>query len=325
MSAGTFLVASRKARQVWMIDPSTWRVRGRAPTRLGSREIAVSPDGRRAAVANYGGDVPGTSVTVLDVEACAPVRTIELGPDRRPHGIVWPDGDRIFVTSERTRSVLGVDVSSGEVFCEIPTLEQGSHMMVASPDGRRAFVSSLGGAVAVLDLEAGEAARHVPVDAGAEGLALTAAGELWVAHRVTNRLTVLDVDTLETRAVLSCPGYPIRLSVAHGDSRLLAACPKRAEVAVFDTRERREVHRVCFDRLAGRLGILGRVAVRLSRAIPFGVSVHPDGDLGVVAHPKADRLTLLDLATGRVTGRHQVCAAPDGMAWSPVGVAGSGA
>src|SRR5947209_18569836 len=54
------------------------------PVGDGPHEIAISPDGRWAVAANYGGRTPGNSLTVLDLRARKPVRTIDLGSYARP-------------------------------------------------------------------------------------------------------------------------------------------------------------------------------------------------------------------------------------------------
>src|SRR3954465_7131045 len=77
------------------------------PVGDGPHEIAISPDGHLAVAANYGGRTPGSSLTVLDLRARRPVRTIDLSMYTRPHGIAWmPDGKRVVVTSEQARALV---------------------------------------------------------------------------------------------------------------------------------------------------------------------------------------------------------------------------
>src|SRR5256885_12835048 len=86
------------------------------PVGDGPHEVAISPDGNWAVAANYGGRTAGNSLTVLDLRARRPVRTIDLGTYARPHGIAWmPDGKRVVVTSEQARALVVVDVPNGRV------------------------------------------------------------------------------------------------------------------------------------------------------------------------------------------------------------------
>ena len=48
-------------------------------------EIAVSPDGRRAAVVAYG----GASIDIIDLKSRTRVETIDISPNRRPHGLLF--------------------------------------------------------------------------------------------------------------------------------------------------------------------------------------------------------------------------------------------
>src|SRR3954464_15791609 len=76
------------------------------PVGDGPHELAISPDGRWAVAANYGGRTPGNSLTVLDLKTRRPVRTIDLGSYTRPHGIAWlPDGKRVVSQSDKRKGL----------------------------------------------------------------------------------------------------------------------------------------------------------------------------------------------------------------------------
>jgi hypothetical protein len=85
-AAGTLIVANKAEATVSLIDVDSGEVRATLPTGTGPHEVAVSPDGRLAVVADYGGGgAPGSTLTLIDVPGALVVRTIDLGEYRRPH------------------------------------------------------------------------------------------------------------------------------------------------------------------------------------------------------------------------------------------------
>jgi DNA-binding beta-propeller fold protein YncE len=111
------LVANKAEATVSVLELPGGRTLATLPTAVGPHEIAVSPDGRRAAVTGYGikGE-PGRSLTVIDVPSLSVARTIDLGDYRRPHGAAFlPDGRRVIVTAEANAAVVIVDVEAGTV------------------------------------------------------------------------------------------------------------------------------------------------------------------------------------------------------------------
>src|SRR5262249_22147015 len=151
----------------------------------GPHEVAVSPDGRLALVSNYGAESPGSTLTLIDVAAARAVKTIDLGENARPHGIQFlPGGRRALVTCEVQKKLLVVDGESGAVASAIPTDQLLSHMVVASPDGSRAFVANIGsGSVTVVDLALSKATKTIATGAGCEGIAITPDGKtVWTTN-----------------------------------------------------------------------------------------------------------------------------------------------
>src|SRR5690606_39213466 len=105
-------------------------------------EIAVSEDGKTAAIANYGDAAnPGKTLTIVDVPRKKVLRTIDLGNYSRPHGIAWLPDDEVAVTVEASKALLIVGVNDGKVKQAIATDQLGSHMVAVSPKHRRAFTA----------------------------------------------------------------------------------------------------------------------------------------------------------------------------------------
>jgi DNA-binding beta-propeller fold protein YncE len=89
VAQGTLIVLNKAEASASLLDATTGTVVATLPTGTGPHEVAVSPDGRWALVANYGAGEGGRSLTVLDVPARRVERTIDLGDYRRPHGVAW--------------------------------------------------------------------------------------------------------------------------------------------------------------------------------------------------------------------------------------------
>jgi DNA-binding beta-propeller fold protein YncE len=56
-------------------------------------------------------------------------------------------------------------------------------------------------------------------------------------------------------------------------------------------------------------------------SVPIGIVIEPGGKRAFVAHANADRITIVDLATGQATGSLTAGREPDGMGYSPLAVA----
>src|SRR3546814_5337159 len=91
-------------------------------------EIAISTDGKQAAVVAYG----GTTIDVFDVAKRMKLRTIDLSPNQRPHGLLWLSDGRLVATTEGSDSV-AVVAPDGKL-TSIATGQKGRHMIAVAPD-----------------------------------------------------------------------------------------------------------------------------------------------------------------------------------------------
>ncbi len=320
LAAETLIVGNKAEATASLIDLASGKVVATLPTGEGPHEVAVSPDGRWALVANYGtGPRPGSTLTVIDVAAARVEKTVDLGEHRRPHGVEWLDGRRALVTAEAGKALLEVDVQDGKVLRAIGTGQEVSHMVAAAPGGGRAFVANIGsGSMTAIDLAAGKKLADVPTGAGAEGIAVAPDGRhVWVTNREAGTVTAIDAATLEVAGSVECPGFPIRAKFTPDGKRLLVSNARNGDVAVVSTADRRLERRVPMGIEAatteGRLlGAFG------SSPVPIGIVIAPDGRRAWVANSNADKIAVLDLATWQVTGHLSAGKEPDGMAYSPL-------
>ncbi len=322
-AAATLVVGNKAEATVSLIELASGKVVATLPTGEGPHEVAVSPDGRHALVANYGtGPRPGSTLTLVDVPAARVEKTIDLGAHRRPHGLTWLDGRRALVTAEAGKELLEVDVEAGTVLRAIPTGQEVSHMVAAAKDGRRAFVANIGsGSMTAIDLAAGKKLGDVPTGAGAEGIAVSPDGrQVWVTNREAGTISVVDAETLAIVGTIDSPGFPIRAKVTPDGRHVLVSNARAGDVAVFSTTDRTLERRIPMGLQAvateGRLlGAFG------TSPVPIGIVVDPEGRRAWVANSNADKVAVLDLATWQVTGHLTAGKEPDGMAYSPLPVA----
>lgn len=323
-STGTLIVLNKAEASASLLDLTTGEVLATVQTQEGPHEVAVSPDGQIAVIANYGTrGAPGNTLTIVDVAQAKVKKTIDLGEYGKPHGIVYRrDGEHVLATVEANQAAIEVDVAEGRVTRVFETGEKISHMLDLASDGERMFVSSIGsGTVSVFDLESGATLKTIRTGEGAEGIASSADGtEVWVTNRSADTVTVLDASTLETKADLSCPSFPIRAKATPDGDYFLVSCARSGDLAVFDARTKTEVRRVSMDlsaiatenRLFGdRFG---------TSSVPVGVLVEPGGQRAWIAHTNADVVVELDLQSWKVSRLLTAGKEPDGLGYSPLAV-----
>ena len=100
------LVANKSDHTIDLVDPATGSSGATLPTGHAPHEVAVSPDGKMAVVANYGDrSAPGSSLTVIDLERAAVQSTVDLGRHTRPHGVRWISDTDLAVTTDYRRVI----------------------------------------------------------------------------------------------------------------------------------------------------------------------------------------------------------------------------
>jgi DNA-binding beta-propeller fold protein YncE len=320
-SAETLLVVRKSGDAVSFVDPGSGLTLASVSVGHAPHEVSRSPDGRFAAVTNYGTrDRPGSTLSIIDLEHPRELRRIDLGEHRRPHGVAWFDPERIAVTTEGSRSLLVVDPRAGHTVAQISTGQDGSHMVAITPGHDRAFVTNLaGGSTTAIDLVNGRKLGDVPTGRGSEAIAITPdGGEVWVAAREAETITVFDSRTLAALATFPLPGRPIRIVISPYGTALVS-CAASSEIVVFDVRSRRETGRTRIDVPSpGTANVLSGSGPVAGGPVPVGLALAGDAASVHVAATAADKivqLALPDLAVLRVL---TVPGEPDGMALTPV-------
>lgn len=321
-SAETLLVVRKTDNAVDFMDPGSGLRLASVPTGNAPHEISVSPDGKRAAVSNYGTrEQPGSTLSIVDLEQPQEIRRIDLAPHTRPHGVAWFAADRIAVTTEGSRHLLILDPAVSQVIGTIETAQETSHMVVVSADARRAYVTNIGsGTTTAIDLVNRRKLEDIATGAGSEALALTPDGrELWVAARADGHIAVVDTATLAVKARLPLPGIPIRIGMTPDGRTALVTCAGAGEIVAFDVERRVERRRA---KVAVPLapGAQERPFARLATGsvLPVGLLVSRDGRSAYVAATMGDRVAQFDTRTLEILRTLDVGGEPDGLGSTPV-------
>lgn len=319
LHAATLIVANKAEATVSLVDLGSGKVVKTLPVGVAPHEVAVSPDGRRALIANYGTrEQPGSTLTLIDVPDARVVKTLDLGGYKRPHGMVFVDGRRALVTCEANKALIEVDVDAGKVVREIATGEEVSHMVAVTPDGSRAFVANIGsGTVTAIDLAAGKSLGNLKTGAGTEGIDVTPDGrQVWVTAREADAVAVVDARSLEILGTIPVAAFPIRAKATPDGKRVLVSAARSGDVAVLDVAARKLDRRVPVPvqavadkegRLMGQFG---------DSSVPIGIVIAPDGKRAYVAHANGDAISIVDLTEWKRVGFLTAGKEPDGMGYS---------
>lgn len=298
-AAETLLVGNKGEDTLSLIALDSGAEFARLPTGKMPHEIAISPDGKQAAVVAYG----GTTIDVFDVEKRTKLRTIDLSPNQRPHGLLWLSDGRLVATAEGSTSV-AVVAPDGKL-TSIATGQKGTHMIAVAPDNRTAYTANIGsGTVSVLDLETATKRRDLAVGGKPEGLALTKGGrELWVGDLDAPRVSIWDTQAGEKIAELPVDPVAIRV-LASPDGKLVATSNiASGTVNLFDadTRAPLKTIKVSGDAANGQVTLL----------------FSPDSKRLYAAETGHDKVAEIDVASGAVLRRIAAGKQGDGLAIAP--------
>jgi YVTN family beta-propeller protein len=318
--SGVLIVASKSGNDVYFINRANGEILAVLPTGLEPHEVEVSDDGRVAVVCNYGNrENPGNTLSVYNVAALKPDKVIDLGRHTRPHGMQWLAGtNQLLVTAEGTRSLLLVDVKTGEVLQSMDTGEEVSHMVAAVPGLNRAFVPSIRtGNVAVFDLETGKLIKYIYSGKGAEGIDTSPDGrEVWVTNRDENTITIIDTQSLEVIHQLPCDDFPIRAKFTPDGKKFLVSNARSGTIAVFDAFERKLITQIKLTPPVPENTDAERYFAEFEgTSIPIGLVI-PDNATAYVANTRSDAVSVIDLNNYSIISHFAAGREPDGINFS---------
>jgi len=303
---GMLVVANQREHTALLIDPETRQELAKVTVGVNGHEVAVSPDSRFAYVPIYGNSgvgKPGTdgaTIDIVDLHERKLAATIDLGKPLRPHRAEFgPDG-LLYVTAELAQAVDVIDPATRKVIREIPTGAIESHMIVISPDGRRAYTANVAaGSVSVLDLKQRALVTVIPVAKTVQRISISADGQRVFTHdQDTARIAVIDTSTNKVASWIALPATVYSSSATADGRKLLAASPS-GKIFVIDLATRKLEQ--SFD-IPAALGEL---------------LITPDGKSAFVSCPQAGTIEVLDIPGRKLLQSIKLTQGVDGLAWAP--------
>ena len=299
-SGPLLLVGNKGEDTLSFIDLANGRELGKAATGRAPHEIAVSPDGRQAAVVSYA----GASVDLFDVATRKKLRTIDLSPNSGPHGIVWLSDGRLVMTTERSKSLTVADPATGTLSASIPTDQEGTHMVAMSADRRRAYTANIAaGTVSVIDLEGEEKLRDLAVGGRPEGIALSNDQRtLWVGDLEGARVQGFDTGSFAKVAEVATGKTPIRVATSPDGKWIVTSNLGSGSLTIIDAATKKKLRDVPVSgsEEAGQVTIL-----------------FAPGGLLYAAETGRNEVAEVDLASGKVLRRLKAGKNGDGLAIVP--------
>jgi YVTN family beta-propeller protein len=307
-SRGLLVVANQKEHTVLVVDPDERRELAKVVVGVNGHEVMVSKDGRFAYVPIYGNSgvgrpgTDGSTIDVIDLQESKLAATIDLGKPLRPHRAEWgPDG-MLYVTAELGNAVDVIDPSTRKIVAEIPTGQKESHMLVISPDGRRAYTANVGaGSISVLDVAKRSLIATIPVAKMVQRISISSDGKRVFTHdQDAPRIAVIDTTTNKVANWIEVP-TSVYASEPTPDGRWLVTLDRNSHAYVIDL-ESRKVARI--------LKISGGASEILIR---------PGGDVAYLSGTGAGKIDVLDLHTWELQKPIELTPGVDGMSWLAVG------
>lgn len=295
------LVLNKAEASLTILDPGDLKVLGKVPVGDGPHEVVVSADGQKAFVANYGGQTPGNSLSVIDLKSRKELRRVDLSPLYRPHGL-QEIGGKIYFTSETNRLIGRYDPEANKIDWLMGTGQNASHMVVGSADQKRFYTTNIASdSVTAFELENAPPARsqitHIPVGRQPEAIDLSPdAKEVWVGLNAEGAIDIIDTSARKVVEKIKLGERPYRVKFAPDGRQVYATVPNTKEIIVIDAAARKEVRRLKLE------------------SVPLGIVFSKDGKFAFVSAVQDDFVLKIDLEKFEVVGKAETGQGPDGVA-----------
>jgi YVTN family beta-propeller protein len=254
-------------------------------------EMAFSPDHRLLYVTDNGmlwmtdkGE-GGNTISIIDVASRKKTGVIDLGNNRRPHGLaVLPGTGEILVTIENPYGLLRVDPAAKKVVRRYEAGGESPHMVMLGAHAGTAWVSNSGsGTVAVLDLTSGSIHSQIPTGKNTQGCVMSRDGRtVYVTNNVSNSISVVDAASRKVKREINTGEGPARVFLSPDERTLLYNLQAGSAMGFADTSSGKE---------AARIALPGQ---------PLSLSLSSDGKTAFLGIQDSDKIVVISVLERKI-------------------------
>lgn len=269
-------------------------------------EIVADADRRLAYVGHYGVEFSsaigpgGSAVFVVDLRQRALVKTIEIAPFNRVHGVGMDGSGRLYALSEEKGILLGFDTPIAAPSRAVQTGGIKTHLFSVTRSGERAYVTGLLSHTVSLVRPYDASVAPVVMTPGQlpESSCLSVDERtLYVGARKTPALVAVDANSMRVKGELRIAGDPLRVYTVNEDQLLVTDLANKT-ISLISTGFRT----IWTASLPGQ---------------PSAASLHPSKPLAYVSLLDAQQVVTLELGRGQITGSFPTLRQPDASVLVP--------
>ena len=295
------LVLNKGSNDLSILDPETFKVLGTVPVGVGPHEVVISEDGKTAYATNYGTQIPGNTISIIDIPSMKETKRLDLGALHRPHGIQIINGN-VYISVESNKAIARYNPKKDAVDWVMGTGQHLSHMVAGSPDELMFFTPNIGSNnVTAFRLAAPGSfqaqAFQIPVGRQPEAIGITPdASEVWIGLNQDNGIDVINTSTRKVTNRIDLGARPYRVVVEPNGKKAYATIFATKEVVEIDTKTKKILRRLVLENRA------------------FGITFSKNGKSAFVTTFQQDGVVEIDLESFKVVKSGIAGVVPDGVA-----------
>lgn len=227
----------------------------------------------------------GNSLAIIDVAQRKLAGRIDLGANRRPHGMdLDPRTGHLVVTVENPSGLLLVDPATRKVLRRYDTKGEKPHMVLLDRKAEYAWVSnSDSGTVAAVHLATGRIDALLHLGENTQGGVSTRDGKrIYLCVMGANKIVEIDTAKRAVVAEIATGKGPARLALTPGEETLVYNIQLEPGVGFADIATHKQI---------ARADLPGR---------PLSLTLSPDGKTAYLGVQEEDQIAIVDVATRKV-------------------------